>query len=151
MSEQPRQLPPPPNPALLPVLVTVVYLAAVVAASGFLSLILDRDVIDYPDAGPLLGVVMAVGAGGVTWLACWRGARASGPVPAALLAGVGSFVVMVVVGAIGYTITRGELAWLILAAGHFVVSPFVIAAAVLSALAVVAAWALARASLRDAR
>ncbi len=151
MTEQPRQLPPPSNPALLPVLATVTYLASLVGVSGLLSLLLDRDVIDYPDAGPLLGVAMAVGAGAVTWLACWRGSRASGPWFHALLGGVGAFAVMVIVGAIGYTITRGEPAWMLLASAHFAASPFVVAAAVLAALAVVFTWVLARASLRDAR
>lgn len=144
MSEQPRQLPPPANPALLPVLTTVTYLATVVAASGIISLLLDRDVIDYPDAGPLLGVAMAVAAGVVTWLGCRRAARSASPwLPAAVTA-IGAYLAIIVVGAVGYTVIRGEGAWLLLASAHFALSPFVVAAAVLAFLAVVATHALSR-------
>lgn len=144
MSERPRQLPPPPNPELAPVLAAVTWAAAVVASSGVLSLVLDRDVIDYPDAGPLLGVVMVVAAGVVTWFGCRRAARASAPWLPALLTGVASFAAFVLVGAVGYALIRAEGAWMLLAAAHFALSPFVLAAAVLSALVALGTAVLAR-------
>lgn len=144
MSEQPRQLPPTPNPALPPVLTTVTWVAAVVAVSGVISLVLDRDVIDYPDAGPLLGVVMVAAAAGVTWAGSWRGSRAASPWLPALLTAIGSFAAFVVVGAIGYGLIRGSLAWMLLSAAHFASSPFVVAAALLAFLAAVGAWVLSR-------
>ncbi|MGX5682070.1 DUF6121 family protein [Schumannella luteola] len=144
MSEQPRQLPPPSNPALLPVLATVTWAAAVVAVSGVISLLTDRDVIDYPDAGPLLGVAMVVAAGVLTWFGCWRGVRASAPWAVALLTALGSFAAFVVVGAVGYGAIRASGAWMLLAAAHFALSPFVLAAAALSFLAAVGTWALSR-------
>lgn len=144
MSERPRQLPPPSSPALPPVLATVTWAAAVVASSGVISLVTDRDVIDYPDAGPLLGVAMVIAGGVATWLGCRRAARASAPWIAALLAALGSFAAFVAVGAIGYGLIRGSGAWMLLAAAHFALSPFVLAAAVLSFLAAVGTWALSR-------
>lgn len=140
----PSQVPPPPNPLLLPVLVTVTYLAALIAASGMLSLALDRDVIDYPDAGPLLGVAMALAAGIVTWAGCSRAARTDGPWITAILTALLCFAAIVLVGAIGYALIRGALSWVLLASAHFAASPFTAAGAVLSGTAVVATWALSR-------
>ncbi len=140
----PTRVPPPANPRVLPVFVTVTYLASVVAVSGFLSLALDRDVIDYPDAGPLLGVVMVAAAGVVTWLGCSRATHRDSPWPTALLTALFSFVAIALVGAIGYVLIRGSLSWMLLAGAHFALSPFTAAAAILAGLAVLAAWALAR-------
>ena len=140
----PIRVPPPANPRILPVFVTVTYLAALVAASGFLSLALDRDVIDYPDAGPLLGVVMVVASGVVVWLGCSRATHRERPWSIALLTALSSFAALVLVGAVGYGLIRASLGWVVLAAAHFALSPFTIAAAILSGLAVLAAWALAR-------
>lgn len=140
----PSQVPPPPNPFLLPVLVTVTYLAALVAASGILSLALDRDVIDYTDAGPLLGVAMALAAGIVTWAGCSRAARRDGPWVTAALTALLCFTAIVLVGAVGYALIRAALGWIVLASAHFAMSPFTVAAAVLSGVAVVATWALTR-------
>jgi hypothetical protein len=101
---------------------------------------MDRDVIDYPDAGPLLGPAIAVAAGAVTWLTLWRGPAR--PIIAGAIAGVATFLVSILIGAIGYTLTRGDLAWMLLAGAHFALSPFVAAAALLSALAVLVARAV---------
>ncbi|MFM9877191.1 MAG: DUF6121 family protein [Rhodoglobus sp.] len=134
----PRQLPPPSNPALLPVLASVVYVAAVVAAWGLLSVVLDRDVIDYPDAGPLLGPAQAIAGGVVTWLVLWRRPGAV----AVVIAGFGSYLGVILVGAIGYTLNRGDATWMLLASAHFALSPFVVAAAALSAITVLAGRAV---------
>lgn len=130
----PPQLPPPSNPALLPVLAAVVYVAAVVAGWGILSLLLDRDVIDYPDAGPLLGPAMAVAGGVVTWLVLWR--RPARVLAAVAIAGFGTYLAVILIGAIGYTVTRADGTWMLLAGAHFALSSFVAAAAGLSALTV---------------
>jgi hypothetical protein len=133
MSEPTPQLPPPPNPALLPVLATVVYLATVAAFWGILSLVLDRDVVDYPDAGPLLGPAMALAAGVITWLVLRRTRRSRSPWVGAVLALFGSLAAALVVAAVGYAPV---------AAAHFALSPFILGAAALSGLTVVATWAL---------
>jgi peptidoglycan/LPS O-acetylase OafA/YrhL len=146
MNGQPAQLPPPSNPALLPVLAAVTYLAALVATWGILSLALDQDVIGYSDAGPLLGPAMAVVAGVATWAWVVRTLRVSWVVRGALLAGVVSYSAVVITGAIGYGLERASIAWMPLAAAHFALSPFVVAAAPLTALTVIVAWSLARSS-----
>lgn len=130
---QPAARPPATSPWLLPVLATATYLAAVIAAWGLTSLVLDRDPIDYPDAGPLLGPAIVAAACVVTFACLWRitRTRARSWVLAAL---AGSFVAMLLVGAIGYATTRADAVWLLLAAGHLALSPFVLEAAVLAAL-----------------
>jgi hypothetical protein len=126
------QLPPPPNPALFPVLAAVVYLATVVALWGILSLVLDREVVDYPDAGPLLGPAMVAAATVVTWLALVRSRASRSPWPWTALALVLSLAAMLLVALIGY----GPLA-----VPHFLVGPFIPGAAALSAVTVLVSWA----------
>lgn len=140
MTESPRQLPPPADPALLPVLAGITCIAAIVGLWGVLSLVLDRDVIDYPDAGPLLGPLMALAAGIATWLASWRLRGWQATVSAA----VGSLAGMLLTGAVGYTLSRGDLAWMLLATAHFATSPFVLGAAGLSGLVALGTAALRR-------
>jgi hypothetical protein len=143
MSVPPR--PAPPNRLLLPVLAAVAYLASVIAVFGFLSLGLNRDVIDVPDAGPLLGPVMVTLACAVTLaalVALLRPPRRRAPWPAALETALGVYLTMIVAGAIGYAWDRGELIWLVLFAAREAASPFVISAAVLAGLFAVAFWAV---------
>lgn len=132
MSGQP-QLPPPRNSAVLPALAAVVYVAAVVALWGMLSLLLDREVVDYPDAGPLLGPAMAAAAAVVTWLALLRTRRSRSPWPGAVAAVVLSALAMLLIAAVGYGAA---------AVPHFAISPFVLAAAALSGATVLATWAI---------
>lgn len=158
------QLPPPSNQAMLPVLATVMYVAAVVALWGILSLLLNRDVIDLPLAGPLLGPTMAAVAAVITWLLSWRAKR---PVIGAFVALVSTWLGMLIVAAIGYnpTCPTDEPCYIGAADGvgpsllnfspldtavHFALSPFVAGAAVLSAFTVLAVAALRRAP-RDSR
>lgn len=131
LSERPANVPPPPSPALIPALAAVTYVAAVVALWGLLSLALDLDPVDYRDAGPLLGPAMVAVATVVTWASLWRIPRTTAW-SRALAAAALSFVAMLLVGAAGYAFTRGDAAWLLLAAGHFALSPFVPSAAALA-------------------
>lgn len=136
MSQVPPQLPPPTNRALAPILGAVTYIALLVGVWGGLSLALDRDVVDYPDAGPLLGPAMAGAAIIVTWLVSWWVARAGHPLRGAVIAAFASFAGMLVVALVGYSLE---------AVAHFAISPFIVAAALLSPLVVVATWAMSRA------
>ncbi len=149
MSGAPSQLPPPTNPHLLPVLAAVTYVALVVAAWGGLSLVLDREVIEYPDAGPLLGPAMAAAAGVTTWLALRRVRRMGSIVILAVGAAAASYGAMVAVGALGYAAARSSAPVALIAAGQFCVSTFVIAAALLSTVLVVAFWAFDRSRPED--
>ena len=144
MSGQPAQLPPPSNPALLPVFAAVTYLAVLVAVWGSLSLTLDLDVIGYPDAGPLLGPAMAVVASVVTWAWVVRTSRVDWVVRGSLIAGGVAYCAVVLTGAVGYGLARASIAWMPVAAGHFALSPFVVVVAPLTTLTVIVAWALAR-------
>lgn len=127
------QLPPPPNPAMLPALAAVVYVAAVVALWGLLSLLLNREVVDYPDAGPLLGPAMVAAAGVVTWLALLRTRRSRSPWPGTVVALLLSLAAMLLVAVLGYGLV---------AAPHFLLGPFVPGAAALSGLTVLVTWAI---------
>jgi hypothetical protein len=118
---------------VLPALAAVVYVAAVVALWGMLSLLLDREVVDYPDAGPLLGPAMAAAAAVVTWLALLRTRRSRSPWPGALAAVALAGIAMLLVAAVGY----GPAA-----VPHFAISPFVLGAAALAGATVLATWAI---------
>jgi Family of unknown function (DUF6121) len=81
-----------------------------------------------------------------TWAWVVRTLRVSWVARGALLAGVVSYSAVVITGAIGYGLARASVAWMPLAAAHFALSPFVVAAAPLTALTVIVAWSLARSS-----
>ena len=137
-------LPPPPDPRMLPVLATVTYAAAVIALWGFLSLGLDADAIAQRDAGPLLGPAMVLGACVVTLLALLKARGRSAPTVAGLAAAASVYVVMLAIGAVGYSLIRADVSWLVLFIGAYAPSPFVLGAALLSGIAVVVVWAATR-------
>ena len=138
------QLPPPPDPRMLPVLAAVTYAAAVIALWGFVSLALNVDAIAQRDAGPLLGPAMVLGAVVVTFVAMLRVVRRGSPTGAALASAASVYVVMLGIGAVGYTIVRADVSWLVLFVGGYALSPFVLGAALLSGIGVVVVWAATR-------
>jgi hypothetical protein len=147
---------PQPHPApqssryLLPALATVLYVALVIAAFGFLSLFLGRDVIAESDAGTLLGPAMVAAAAAVTFVALVRVADRRTPWGAVLAATTSTFIVMIAVGAFLYAWGRGELVWLLIYSAQQARSPFVIAAALLAGITVVSLWAVSpRSAGRD--
>ena len=139
----PRSDPPgrtPSNPALAPTLATASYLAGLVALWGFTSLILDRDVIDYEDAGPLVGPAMATTACVVVFLLCLRAKRTQ-PALLGLLAGMVTYVAMVFVGGVAYALKLDDFSVVSPAIVHFGIGPFIVGAAILAGLVVGAtAW-----------
>ena len=128
----------------LAVFTTVGYLAALIALWGVLSVIVDRDVVDYPDAGPLLGPAMAFAACLVTFAWVLRASGATNPWRHVVGAAVVTTTATLLVAAIGYGATRADVMWMPAAAIHFAIGPFVPGAAVLSSVAVAASWAVAR-------
>lgn len=120
------------------------YLAALIALWGILSVIVDRDVVDYPDAGPLLGPAMATAACLVTFALVRRATIAPRPWQLVVGAAVWTPAAMLLVAAIGYSVTRGDFSWMPAVAVHFALAPFVPGAAVLSSLVVAASRAVAR-------
>jgi len=129
---------------MLPVLATVTYGAAVIALWGFVSLALDVDAIAQRDAGPLLGPAMVLGACVVTLVALLRVRRQKSPTVAGLSAAASVYIVVLVIGAVGYAAIRADVSWLVLFVGSYALSPFVLGAAVLSGLTVVGLWAVTR-------
>jgi hypothetical protein len=126
----------------LAVFATVAYLAALIAFWGVLSVIVDRDVIDYVDAGPLLGPSMVLAACLVTFLSVRSAAIAPRPWRTAVSSAVLTLVAMLLVGAVGYSVTRGDFGWIPAATVHFALAPFVPGAAVLSSAVVAASRAV---------
>ena len=129
---------------MLPVLAAVTYAAAVIALWGFVSLALNVDAIAQRDAGPLLGPTMVLGAVVVTFVAMLRVVRRGSPTGAALASAASVYVVMLGIGAVGYTIVRADVSWLVLFVGGYALSPFVLGAALLSGIGVVVVWAATR-------
>lgn len=136
------QLPPPPDPRVLPLLATVTYGASVIALWGFVSLALDVDAIAQKDAGPLLGPAIVLTACLVTFAALLRVRDRATPTGPALLAAASVYIGMLLVGAVGYTLITADLSWFVLFVGAYAVSPFVVGAALLAAVDVLVVWAL---------
>ena len=129
-----------PNRFILPVFATVTYGALVIALFGFISLIADRDFIVEADAGPLLGPWMVAVACAATFVALVRTQSRAAPWATAVVAAASAYALMLVAGGLAYMVTRGELIWALLFAARYAVSPFVVGAAVLTAVIVIALW-----------
>jgi len=112
------------------------YVAFIVAAFGILSLLLNRDVINEPDAGPLLGPIMV---GTAVLALVWVVLRAVLPSPERLtqipplpifIAGVAAYLGYCISGGVVYSLSTGELFRSVLFVGDEMTSPFSIAVAV---------------------
>jgi hypothetical protein len=121
------------------VMAAVLTVTLVVFAYGMISLVLDRDVIAEPDAGPLVGPIMVVTLLAVVlWFVIRRrpdriGARV-------LSAGLGAVILGPAVGAVAYAVGRGDFALFLLFFGGYVTSPFVLASGVIASVVVALAW-----------
>jgi hypothetical protein len=146
-SNAPQQAPP-PDPRLVPALVAVSYLAVVIALWGILSLALDRDAIEEADAGPILGPSMAAAGFVVAGLSLWTLRRRRTLLGPTVAAASSVYVVMLIVGAIGYATTRGETVWLLLFPARYATSPFIVGAALLAGFSIVFLWVV---TVRDRR
>lgn len=122
---------------ILPALMAVVYGSLIIAAWGFTSLLTDTDVISEPDAGPLLGPAMALAAILATWLCLGRVRHVQGVWGLAAAAAASAWLAMLVVGAVGYSLTRGDPTWLLLFAGKYALSAYLLVPALLAAIMVV--------------
>ncbi len=126
---------------LVAVMVAVLYGAVLLAVDGILSLLLDRDVVSEPDAGPLVGPVMAVVALAIVFVSILGGLRpASGPlaVPVARAVVTATLVYLLgpLAGAIVYVMGQAQLLTGVLFFARYLASPFVIASALLALVAV---------------
>ena len=134
---------------LLAVLTAAAWVALVVAVWGILSLLLNADVIVQADAGPILGPVMVAVAAVALLLLVLRVMRTG---ESSVLAFFGTaaavYLLLLVVGGIGYTFIRGQVLWLLAFPLGYSVSPFMVAAALLAGLAAVLARSIGRAEER---
>ena len=130
------------NRQLPSVLVAVIYTALVIVAWGLTSLLRDEDVMHYADAGPLLGPSMAVAATLTTWGWVVRVRKVGGLVVLGVGAATSAWLAMLLVGAAGYTLTKGALAWLLLFPASYALSAFTLVPAALAGALVAVTGAL---------
>lgn len=109
--------------------VAVTWAAGTFAVAGILAAILDRDPMETP-APPYVGLVGLAVAGVAVWLAVGLTARANTPWIGALAAAAAVYLTLVGTALVGSFRLFAEQA----------TSPFVIAAVVLAAIAVVGTW-----------
>lgn len=126
---------------LVAVMVAVLYGAVLMAVDGFSSLLLDRDVIQERDAGPLVGPIMAVGALAVVFVSTLGGLRPTSvrrriPVGRALGTAALVYLLSPLAGAIVYAFGQDQLLSAVSFFGRYLLSPFVITSAVLAGLVI---------------
>lgn len=126
-------------PFLITWLTALLYPVLLIGLWGVMSLALDREVIDYADAGPLLGPAVAVVGTLVTVGGLWRAHMAGRSALLAPAVTVLSFTAMVVVAGVGYVTTGQRGITLASACAHFALSPFIVGAAVTAGLVVLVA------------
>ncbi|HEX7834243.1 MAG TPA: hypothetical protein VF479_02110 [Pseudolysinimonas sp.] len=131
MSERPRP------ERLVALFVTVFWAAVVFAVDGLLAVLLDRDPISS-GVGPYYSIFAFVIAGLLLWMVLSGTSRSRRPVFGAIAAAAGVYIAFLAVAAIGWNLSLVV---------EQALSPFVLGAAVLAAVAVVATWAAIR-SLR---
>jgi hypothetical protein len=150
---------------LLVVMATITYLSLVVLTMGVVVYVTHGDVIVESDAGTLLGPAMVVGSMATVFFPLARrfgvddrDARDAGEgeakparriLPLALIAALSSYVAMLLIGGIGYASVRGEVAWVVLFAGRYAGSVFVVGSSAWAGIVVAAFQLLAKAD--DAR
>lgn len=125
--------PPLARSLLVAVFVTIAWAAASFAVAGLLAVVLDRDPVQTP-APPWVGLVGLAFAGVAVWLSIGFGMRAASPWMAAIAAAAAVYLT------IGVLAFFASFALLVEQAS----SPFVLAAALLAAGAVVGAHAAVR-------
>lgn len=137
---------------LLSALTAVAWIAVVVAVWGILSLLLDRNVIVQADAGPYLGPIMVGCAAVMLLLLALRIVR-TGETAGITFFGTAAavYLVLLLVGGIGYTLVRAELLWLLVFPLDYATSPFTLAAALLAGIAALLARSIGQAEVRGAR
>ena len=124
---------------LITLLAGISYPVLIIGLWGVMSLVLDREVIDYPDAGPLLGPAVAFAGTLVTAGGLVRVHAAGRSVLLAPAMTLLSFVTMAAVGGLGYFLTGKRDIQLATVVGHFLLSPFIVGAAVTAGLLVLVA------------
>lgn len=123
--------PEPPGRALLALGATVLAVALLVFVGGFLSLFLNRDIVELPDAGPLVGPAMAAATCGVVFSFAFR-RLPRGLGLRALSASVWALIAAPAAGALVYSIVRENLAVIPVFFGTYLLGPFVLSSALIA-------------------
>ncbi|OII12344.1 DUF6121 family protein [Curtobacterium sp. MCBA15_008] len=129
---------------LIATMTSVLFIALVIAVTGFEALLADVEVISQPDATPYLGPAMVLGGATVVFLATAVGARDGNPGVTGLVAAATAYLVMLGVGAVGYALVRSDLTELLVFPAGYALGPFVVGSVVVVLLCVVGGIATAR-------
>ncbi|TDN45300.1 hypothetical protein EDF64_103224 [Curtobacterium flaccumfaciens] len=129
---------------LLATMTSVLFIALVIAVTGFEALLADVEVISQPDATPYLGPAMVLAGATVVFLATAVGAREGNPGVTGLVAAATAYLVMLGVGAVGYALVRSDLTELLVFPAGYALGPFVVGSVVVALLCVVGGIATAR-------
>jgi hypothetical protein len=129
---------------LIATMTSILFIALVIAVTGFEALLADVEVISQPDATPYLGPAMVLGGAAVVFLATGVGAREGNPGVTGLVAAATCYLVMLGVGAVGYALIRGDVTELLVFPAGYALGPFVVGSVVVALLSVVGGIAMAR-------
>jgi hypothetical protein len=129
---------------LIATMTSVLFIALVIAVTGFEALLADVEVISQPDATPYLGPAMVLGGAAVVFLATAVGAREGNPGVTGLVAAATAYLVMLGVGAVGYTLVRSDPTELLVFPAGYALGPFVVGSVVVALVCVIGGIAAAR-------
>lgn len=116
---------------------TVLALALVVFVDGMLSLVLDRDVVAEPGAGPLVAIAATGFTAALVFVVTLR-RRPVSRLWRVVAAGLGAFAGAPLAGAIVYGIVRVDPGAALIFFGAHLIDPFTLAVAVVAASVVLA-------------
>ena len=134
---------------LIATMTSVLFIALVIAVTGFEALLADVEAIPQPDATAYLGPAMVLAAGAVVFLTTAAGIREGNPGVTGLVAAAGTYLVMLATGAVGYSVTRGDGTELLVFPAGSALSPFVVGSVVVALLCVVGGVSAARYQARQ--
>ncbi len=121
---------------------SVLFIALVIAVSGFEALLANVEVITQPDATPYLGPAMVVGGAVVVFLATAFGIPDGNPGVTGLVAAATAYLVMLGVGSVGYALIRQDVTELLVFPAGYALGPFVVGSVVVALLCVIGGiWA----------
>lgn len=123
---------------------SILFIALVIAVSGFESLFADIAIIAQADATPYLGPAMVLGGAVVVFLATAFGVPAGNPGVTGLVAAATSYLAMLGVGSVGYALIRQDVTELLVFPAGYALGPFVVGSVVIGLLCVVGGITLAR-------
>jgi hypothetical protein len=129
---------------LVATMTSVLFVALVIAVTGFESLLANVEVISQSDATPYLGPAMVVGGAVVVLFATALGIRDGNPGVTGLVAAATAYLVMLGIGAVGYALIRHDVTQLLVFPAGYALGPFVVSSVVVALLCVVGGITLAR-------